>query len=492
MAASRNLILLAAVLVASGSLITVQTASSPVPSSEARQRIEKVEACLPPPVSVKDDPHPCTSLKERMLQLHVPGVSIAVVHNGVIDWAEGFGVQQVGGKPVNSETLFQAGSISKPIAAMAALHLVQEGKLSLDSDVNVALTSWKIPASNAAPGAIVTLRELLTHTAGFTVHGFPGYAAKMPVPTLVQVLNGEKPANTPPIRLESAPGSEWKYSGGGYTVMQQVLLDVAKESFPKLVQDSVFVPVGMTHSTELQPLPANFQSNAATPYGGGGEPIEGGAHTYPELAAAGLWTTPSDLARYMIENQRSLRGKANHVLSREMTQQMMTPGKGNWGLGLQIGGSAANPYFSHGGVNEGFESLFVAYENNGEGAAVMTNAQGGSRLASEVMSSIAVAYDWPDFRPVVRTAIKLDRNVLARYVGTYQLAPTFGITFTLEGDQLMTQATNQPKIPAFPESETKFFLKVVDAQLEFFSDDKGNVSYMVLHQNGHDAKAMKK
>ncbi len=173
-------------------------------------------------------------------------------------------------------------------------------------------------------------------------------------------------------------------------------------------------------------------------------------------------------------------------------QMMMAGGKGSWGLGLQIGGSPANPYFSHGGVNEGFESLFVAYQNNGEGAVVMTNAEGGSRLASEIMSSIAAIYDWPDFRPIVRTAIKLDRSILARYVGTYELSPTFRVTFSLDGDQLMTQATNQPKFPVFAESPTKFFLTIVDAQVEFFSDSQGHVTHLVLSQNGHDSKAMKK
>jgi CubicO group peptidase (beta-lactamase class C family) len=469
-------------------LLVAQASQAP----ETQHRIEKIQSCLTGPVVIKDDLHSCHTLADRMAELHVPGVSIAVVHNGVIDWARGFGFQQLGGKPVSTDTLFQAGSISKPVAAMAALHLVQEGKLSLDSDVNTLLTTWKIPASQAAPNATVTLRELLTHTAGFTVHGFPGYAANAAVPTLVQVLNGQKPANTDPIRLENVPGKDWKYSGGGYTVMQQLLVDVAKEPFPKLLHDSVLAPIGMTHSTYQQPLPAALQPSAAAPYTADGTAVPGGAHTYPEMAAAGLWTTPSDLARYMIENQQSLQGKANHVLSRELTQQMVTPGKGDWGLGLQIGGSPSNQYFSHGGVNEGFESLFVAYEHNGEGAAVMTNAQGGMRLASEIMGSIAAAYDWPDFRPVVRTAIKVDRSVLARYVGTYEIAPTFSVTFSLEGDQLMTQATNQPKFPVYPETETKFFLTVVDAEVEFFSDDKGQVSYLVLHQNGHETKGMKK
>ncbi len=221
-------------------------------------------------------------------------------------------------------------------------------------------------------------------------------------------------------------------------------------------------------------------------------PLRAGATvTLRELLTHTDWTTPSDLARYIIEVQQSLQGHANHVLSQKLTEEMVTPGKGDWGLGLQIGGAPSKRYFSHGGVNEGYESLFVAYEHEGDGAVVMTNAQGGSRLASEVMSSIAVAYDWPDFRPALRTEVKLDRATLARYVGTYELMPQFSITFTLEGDQLMTQATNQPKLPIYAESDRKFFLKAVDAEVEFFPGDKGQ-SYLILHQNGHEIKGVKK
>jgi CubicO group peptidase (beta-lactamase class C family) len=327
----------------------------------------------------------------------VPGISIAVIHNGEIEWAQGFGVAQLDGAPVTAETLFQSGSISKPVAAMAALRLVQEGKLSLDTDVNQALTSWRIPPSAAAPGAVVTLRELLNHTAGLTVQGFPGYAAGAPIPTLVQILNGERPANTAPIRLEAAPGSRWKHSGGGYTVMQQLLIDVAHEQFAKLMRDAVLVPIGMTRSTYEQTLPVELRAGAATPYNVDGTPVAGGPHAYPEMAAAGLWTTPTDLARYVIEIQRSLRGDANHVLSVEMTKQMLLTGQGNYGLGLVIGGSPENPYFSHGGINAGFENSLVAYQRTGEGAVVMTNAQGGQQLADAVIRSIASVYGWPNF-----------------------------------------------------------------------------------------------
>lgn len=461
-----------------------------VPNSVALH-VNRVQSCLPDHVVVVGDTEPCPSLSKRMTEMHVTGVSIAVIHNGVVEWAQGFGVAQVGGKPVTANTLFQAGSISKPLAAMAALHLVQQDKLTLDTDVNTILSTWKVPENSTASGAPVTLRELLTHTAGFTVHGFPGYAANEPVPTLVQVLDGEKPANTGPIRLETVPGSKWNYSGGGYTVMQQMLLDVSKLPFPKLLHDTVLAPIGMMNSTYEQPLPTDLIANAAKPYRVNGEAVAGGAHTYPEMAAAGLWTSANDLAQYILEVQLSLQGKANHVLSQQLTQQMVTPGKGSWGLGLQIGGSDSNRYFSHGGVNEGFESLFVGYENSGDGAVVMTNAEGGSQLASQVMSSIAAEYKWPDFHPTVRTIVKVDPSVLERYVGTYKLAPTFSITFRLAGDQLMTQATGQPEFPVFPESKTKFFLKVVDAEIEFVPDERGAISYMVLHQGGHDSKGMK-
>jgi len=463
-----------------------------VPSPEIQSRIESVGACLTMKVVAKDDPHTCHKILDRMADDHVPGVSIAVIHNGAIEWTQGFGVVQLGGAPVTAETLFQAGSISKPVAAMAALHLVEQGRLSLDADVNQALTSWKIPPSAAAPGAVVTLRELLSHTAGLTVHGFPGYAADAPVPTLIQVLDGENPANTDPIRLEAVPGSHWKYSGGGYTVMQQVLLDISHQPFPKLLHDIVLAPIGMTSSTYEQPLPEEQRPSAATPYYGGNAPVPGGFHIYPEMAAAGLWTTPTDLARFAIEIQRSLRGDANRVLSAEMTKQMLIPGRGHYGLGPAIGGSPENPYFMHEGVNEGFENVFVAYQQSGDGAVVMTNAQGGLRLAFEVVRSIASVYDWPDFHPIARTTVRVDPSILANYTGIYELRPTFSIAITLENGQLMEQATNQPKFPLFPESPSKFFLKVVDARIEFFGEANGQISHLVLHQNGHDVRGERK
>lgn len=274
--------------------------------------------------------------------------------------------------------------------------------------------------------------------------------------------------------------------------MQQTLIDVTHEPFPRLLHDSVLSPIGMKHSTYEQPLPEPLRKNEATPYRGDGKPVEGGAHTYPEMAAAGLWTTPTDLAVYAIEIEQSLAGKANHVLSADMTRQMLTPGMGQWGLGLQIGGSDANPYFSHGGANEGFRNNFAAYEKNGEGVFVMTNGDNGGQIADEVMHSVAAEYQWPDFKPTVRTAIHVDPNILEQYPGTYALFKDIDLVVTLEKDQLMAQVTGQGKVQIHAETDTKFFYIEVPAEIEFVKDDQGKVISLVLHQGGHDMKAPKK
>ncbi|QNK02252.1 serine hydrolase [Dyella telluris] len=449
-------------------------------------RITAVESCLPDAVVVIGQPRSCETLAQRMRDWHVHGVSVVVIHNGAIDWAKGYGMAGDGGEAVTTQTLFQAGSISKPVAAMAALRLVKQGKLSLDTDVNTMLQRWKLPASAVAPGAVVTLRELLSHTSGLGVHGFPGYSAGKPLPSLVQVLNGEPPANTEAVRLEAKPASQWNYSGGGYTVVQLLMEDVSRQSFVQLLHETVIAPLGMVHSTFAQPLPASMQASVATPYDVEGHSIPGGAHVYPEKAAAGLWTTPSDLALYVQDLQRSIKG-SGRVLGQAMARRMLTPGKGKWGLGLSIGGSPAAPYFQHFGVNDGFESLMFGYRDKGEGVVIMTNATGGAALARDLLRSIAVVYAWPDYVPVERAAVKLEPSVLARYVGTYRVDSDLDIRIRLDGGRLISQLTDQHALPLFPASRVKFFTRE-NSEFEFLPDSRGGIEEVVFHQGGHDLK----
>jgi CubicO group peptidase (beta-lactamase class C family) len=453
---------------------------------EIEQRIQRVADGLLPAIVMAGQPP--MALSTRMTELHVPGVSVAVLHGGTIEWARGFGSVSTGGPPVTPETLFQAGSISKPVSAVAALALVQAGRLDLDADVNSVLKSWKIPANSYSEESRVTLRRLLSHSAGISVSGFPGYAADKPVPSLIDVLNGTPPANTAPIIVEYAPGTRFQYSGGGYTIVQQLLMDVTGKPFPDLVQDMVLKPFGMTNSSFVQPLPAREAQVAATPYRGTGAPVPGGPHTYPELAAAGLWTTPTDLARFAQALQEAWAGRKNPVLSQSMTAQMLTPGLGDYGLSLIVKGSPPNRRFQHGGVNDGFVNLMMAFEN-GEGAVIMTNGVRGGPLANEIMRSIATEYRWPAGQPKVKQRINVSAERLERLVGTYEITPTFQIRVSREGNRLFAQATRQERYEVFPESERDFFYTVVDAVLTFDTDGPTSATQLVLHQNGTDRVA---
>jgi CubicO group peptidase (beta-lactamase class C family) len=466
----------------SGGLLAGQVKTGP---SAVEKRIQSIQDGLLPSVLVTGEPGQTAKLSDRMAALHVPGVSIAVVHDGQIEWARGFGVTRIGGAAVTTETLFQAASISKPVTALAVLRLVQLGKLDLDTDVNRYLKTWKVPDNEFTAKTKVTLRELLTHTAGMTVHGFPGYASNALLPTVTQVLNGEKPANTAAIRVDKTPGTIWRYSGGGYVIVQQLLEDVTGKPFPKLMQELVLEPLGMSHSTYEQPLSSARLAEAAMPYRPDGQPVAGGPHTYREMGPGGLWTTPSDLARYAIEVQKALAGKSTKVLSAAMARQMLTPGMNHWGLGPATGGSPEHPYFAHGGANEGFRCNFMAYEN-GDGVFIMTNGDNGGDVAEELLRTVAHEYNWPDFQPAQRVLAKVDPKILDGYVGAYRLSPTTVQTITRNGNQLYAQLSGQDRLEIFPQSDHEFFVKEVDALLTFETGADGKATRVIQHQNGAD------
>jgi CubicO group peptidase (beta-lactamase class C family) len=334
-------------------------------------------------------------IAKRMQERQITGLSLAIIQDGKIVKAQGYGFTDKTNKiAVMPDTLFQAGSVSKPVAASGALHLVEKGHLSLDSDVNTRLRTWKVPENEFTKEKKVTLRNILSHSAGLTVHGFPGYATDSNMPTLVQILDGVKPANTPAIRVDIVPGSKMRYSGGGYVVLQQLIMDVTDQAFPKFMHDTVLQPLGMTNSTYEQPLPQDMAARAATGYYSDGRAVPGRWHIYPEMAPAGLWTTASDLARFDIGIQQAIAGKSNSVISQSMARQMLTQQKDNAGLGLFLQGTGEKLVFMHNGRDEGFDAEMVAFANTGKGAVVMINANDDSGVSKEIIEAIGKEYHW--------------------------------------------------------------------------------------------------
>jgi CubicO group peptidase (beta-lactamase class C family) len=375
------------------------------------------------------------NIEERMKFYGVPGVSIAVIQDNKVVWSKGYGIMdKETDEPVTTKTLFQAGSISKPVAAYGALKAVEDGKVSLTEDVNKYLTTWKIPDNEFTKEKKVTLAQLLSHTGGLTVHGFFGYSPDLPVPTLVQVLDGTAPANSPPIRVDKEPGGNFRYSGGGYSVMQQMMIDVYGKPYAQIEKELVLDPLHMDNSTYEQPLDAGKIKMAATGYLPNHEQTKGKRHTYPEMAAAGLWTTAEDLAKFAIDVQMAVKGESK-IITKQMVDRMLTPVDEGYGLGLSVDDRNGDVYFGHGGWDEGFSSEMVAHRDKGYGIVVLTNSN-HPPFISEVIRSVARAYNWGNY---VKEYKKLspDNAAAEKAVGRYRNGSDGRITVTREGDKLL-------------------------------------------------------
>lgn len=421
--------------------------------------IDAVENGLLPPFLARGEPRPQWSIAERMAHYKVPGVSIAVIVDGKLAWAKGYGMLDAAGtKQVNTETLFQAASISKPVSSIGALRLVEQGRFSLDAPVNDHLASWKVPDNAYTARQPVTLRHLLSHRAGTTVHGFPGYARDAAVPSLVQVLTGQPPANTAAVVVDKTPGESYRYSGGGFTIMQLLVEDVTGERFATVMARQVLEPAGMTRSHFLHPIE---DANAARAHAGDqSEPVIGHSHTYPELAAAGLWTTPSDLANLGLKVVSALQGEDRTFLSEEMARDMLTPLE-DYGLGFGVVEVEDGLVFTHSGANHGFRARWYTYADGRGGAAIMTNADNGSPLIREISSAVGAIYGWAFDAASERDVVALSSESMQRIAGTYLLDPEdkeSGIRISVADGALWIETPFFARSRLYPASDTTFFI----------------------------------
>lgn len=413
-------------------------------AAEKYEGKKAMETELLPRIQVKGETPQPASIKERMAHHNVPGVSVAVTENGKIKWAEGYGVASTeNDEPVTKKTIFQAASISKPITALGVLKLVEQGKLNLDTDVDEYLSEWNIPENPFTDQEKVTLRRLLSHTAGTTVHGFPGYDTSEEMPSTLEVLNGE--GNTAPIVVDTIPGSTWRYSGGGYTIVQQVISEVSGKPFAQFMNENVLEPLGMEQSTFTQPLPEARHKDASRAFKPDGTPYDGQWHNYPEKAAAGLWTTPTDLAKYCnIVHDIYVGNLTNGFLKQETVKEMLTEVKNDWGIGPALAGSGDSLQFRHGGKNAGYSSIFQSDVVPGNSVIIMTGADHGVRIYGEMMQALSKSYDWNFRKPRVIERFNLAPDSLQALSGKYRLnqEEDYFLQATVNKEQLMITDSN--------------------------------------------------
>lgn len=423
------------------------------------------------------------TVKERMAHYHVNGLSIAVIHNYKVEWAKGYGwADKAKGLPVDVNTRFQAGSISKSLNALGMLTLVRDGKLDLDADVNRYLTSWKLAE---ATGSHITMAHLLSHTAGLNVSGFSGYIMGEAIPSLQQVLSGEKPANSPAVRIVNKPGMQFAYSGGGVTVTQMLAMDITRQPYDVLMDERVLKPLAMDNSTFAQPTVNKRSAQLASGYDENGRKIKGGDyHLYPEQAAAGLWTTPTDLAKYIIAIQKAYTSEPNSIIPQALAIKMLSPYLNKRaGLGVFVDSLKGEQYFEHDGLTYGFRSQYYGSLKDGNGVVVMTNSVSDG-LIPEIINSVARVYNFKGlYNSQLEKNVVVSQAILQQYVGRYQLSPDVILNISRQGNQLFVQLTGQSSIPIYADTDRRFYIKVVNAQLEFVKQ-YGRVSKVILYQDG--------
>jgi CubicO group peptidase (beta-lactamase class C family) len=450
-------------------------------ANSSGEDIRPISEGLQPTVRIKGKRSKLSSLKERMAHYKVPGVSIAFLKDNKISWTHTEGVTDLNNnRTIDENTVFQAASISKPVFASALMKYRQDNGLNIDVDVNTLLKSWQLPDHQWASENKVTLRKLLSHSAGTTVHGFAGYTDGSDVPSITSLLNGVKPANSAPVVVDIEPGTQFRYSGGGTTLAQLVLQDQTKSTLTKLAKKTIFEPLMMQHSSFSQPLIGDLKSNAAVAHDADGKPVVGGAHTYATLSAAGLWTTPSDLLRLVSQINLAESGKNDSFFSKSTIDEMLTPQIAPMGIGFFLEGDEEVTSISHGGSNEGFMAHLFAHTKTGDGIVVMTNGENGTALIDEIMIRASEIYNWDEFKPTEKVESTLTPKLFKSILGEYKITEPFKTTLVIteeRGEFVVNIGKFVKNEMFFPESERQLF-SMTGMSLFLHPNDKEEVNHI--------------
>lgn len=442
-----------------------QTEKAENKEKRIKERISRIENGLRPNFQIKyGDSISVTyfNIEDRMKELGIPGVSIAVLNDGVVEWAKGYGMaDSTENRKVTQNTLFQAASISKPVAATRVHQLAEQSIIHIDSNINNYLKSWRLPDNEFTTKEKVTPRRMLNHSAGLTVWGFPGYRPEDTIPSIPEILDGK--GNTDSVRVYKKPGESWRYSGGGYTIMQLMITDLEQKPFPKVMKQEVLNPLGMESSTYENPLPQKYRSRAASGYNFDGTQVDGKYRTYPEMAAAGLWTTPSELILWGKEIQQILKTQKDGILKAETVNEMLIPSEDDQGLGPYV----LEHTFGHGGADEGFRSELVVWKESSSAAVVMVNSNNGS-IMREILMSIAQEYDLPGYEPILRVYREQSNEKLKRFAGTYDFAERGKSKITVKDNGLeITEGFFENSVFLLSENDSIFFNKNTGTQYKF-------------------------
>ncbi len=461
-------------------------------NSLTRKRAKNVEKGLLRTVYLQGLQPQKLSLAERMAFYKVPGVSIAAVDRGTLEWARVYGERDIQTHdPVAADTLFQAGALSQMVTAALALRLADEGLYGLDEEPGSILKTWKIPPEAGLPAGRITPRNLLLQTAGFSDQVFQGYAAGEPLPSLTQILSGIPPARNGPVWIpprRSASLRAWP-SEGGFLLIQQMLQDASGRSFDRLAEDIVFGPLGLKRSTFAVEPPEGL--TAAAGHQRDGRILPGLRARYPESAAKGLWTSPSDFAAFILRLLRDAEGKGTGILRPATARLMLSPQVENYAFGFFADGQGDDIQFHLNGKTRGFACVLVVYPAKGQGTVIMTNSDNGDLLIGEILCAFSAAYGWPHYRPEAKPVLRLASETYDEFLGRYEVNERYALEVRREDYYLVITPTGQAPTKFYAEGQTLFYSVDPYVRIQFFRDSGGRIDGLVLWQKDFRLDARK-
>ncbi len=460
--------------------------------SLTKRRIKEVENSLLKAVVFKGTQPEKMNLYDRMQYYKVPGVSMAVMDGFEIEWEQYYGVENVEtAQPLTKETIFQTGDLSQFVSALGSLYYVEQGVIDLDKDINQYLKSWKVPSYDVLLKEKITLRRLLTHSAGFFQVEFSGYKTEETLPSLTQIIKGQEPAKNPPLYPTYEPGSEVLRSDAGFVILQLLLEDITGRSFPEIMNEVILNRIPMENSTFQNPLPDSWKSQATSGHDREGNPLPGERRIYPEEAALGLWSTVSDYAGMILEIVSTARGTGASVISSRTAREMLSPYLGLQAMAVHIEGEGDGIHFLLSGHCSGFDSFFVFYPQLGQGMVVMTNSSNGIYLIEEVLRAAASVYHWPHFQPEEKPLYQLPAEIVSQYVGRYRVSQDYFLDVSPHEHYLLVQPTGQAPTKFYLETQTTFFSTGPFTQIQFLKNREGKVTGLVLRQKRSRLEAEK-
>jgi CubicO group peptidase (beta-lactamase class C family) len=459
------------------------------------KRIAGVEHSLMRAVYLKGLKPEKLSLADRMRFYQVPGVSLAVIDKNAIEWSRTYGEKDVQThQPLTPDTVFQAGAFSQMMTAASVLRLAGVGKLDLEADIGPLLKSWRLPpASESGTKSKITLRALLTHSANVSDQVFVGYAQGEPLPTLLQILDGEPPANSGPVWVpgRKSQAVRTRYSEPGYLIAEQVLVDAAGMPFLELMDSSVLGPLGLKNSTFALPLPDALRARAATGHVREGQPVTGLWKNYPEAAAKGLWTTPADFAAFVLDLLHAAAGTSGKILSPAAARTMLSAQVESYGYGFVVEGKGDDILFDLRGKTHGYACFMAVYPAKGQGAVIMTNSDNGFFLIQEIMAGLSEAYGWAHYKPEEKSVLRLDPAAYGEFAGTYEVNPGYRLEATYEDYYLVIKPTGQAATKFYAEGQSLFYATDPYVRIQFLRNKAGGVEGLVLWQQDFELEAKK-